>query len=498
MHDFYIKEMGAERLLGSSNLISRHHELDCGQEVVQDQEDKLRKQSQDDSRNHEANCCQNFPSQVNCSDSAVTDAGELSKVAQPHSVNWLKYGRVLNQAAYDGENTDNLCLFADIPYRINSLTMRNGEPGRALTHNVTSKGEGSRHKVTILYVASDAPAHMRKRGALIAKKRIDEYLGRQNKMDIKCETDEIRNASIEAVRSMELKCAVGAVVSDLVDVVLNTGEEERQIQLACDSVYNKVYGSVEYKKHFNIRKSEFEKRIKSTHPTVFHFGGHGNEDGELLVHDDKISTQELCKVVKSAKGYVKLVILASCHSAKIAEAIALDNQGMMTIGTKGVVADKVILAFIGALYAGILAGTEISRAFKEANRKNGNDKFVLYHSSNVGEEGIVLRDIRELNKKERDDSVAEKALSNKEMALGVKRRDTKDNNKMVCIPRNYMIHGDNENRKIDSDNKVSTKQTPNDSSANTIAHDDIGNHSNAQIKPLGCLSSDSMTGWHNR
>lgn len=140
-------------------------------------------------------------------------------------------------------------------------------------------------------------------------------------------------------------------------------EERRVIESVLAAVrYRDWFGSYMYRNVLEL--DDFEKYLKDFQPTIFHFSGHGHEDGELKLENRFIPVDFLARVFADAVSYVKCVTLSSCYSKAQAEEIAKTIP--CVVGTKEEIRHKNAINFVKSFYREIGNGRSINTAYKKA------------------------------------------------------------------------------------------------------------------------------------
>lgn len=123
-----------------------------------------------------------------------------------------------------------------------------------------------------------------------------------------------------------------------------------------------------------VRQQDIRRAIAEERPQIVHFCGHGLENGSLMLEDDGgqnklVSPQGLAQLFQLHTSYVNCILLNTCHSAKLAEAIG--QYINYTIGMNQEIKDKAAIAFAQGFYdaLGYEAPNDLDvfqRAFDEA------------------------------------------------------------------------------------------------------------------------------------
>lgn len=117
------------------------------------------------------------------------------------------------------------------------------------------------------------------------------------------------------------------------------------------------------------RPSDVDVYLTNTRPDVVHFSMHGEPDGlwlcDAYLEPKKYSGQELAAALEGMQ--VKLVVLNTCESEKVAEAIrdAVD----VVIATKKTLSDDHAIVFSEVFYRSLQVGLTIEKAYQAAMRE---------------------------------------------------------------------------------------------------------------------------------
>jgi hypothetical protein len=99
------------------------------------------------------------------------------------------------------------------------------------------------------------------------------------------------------------------------------------------------------------RSGDLLRAMNELRPAVVHFSGHGDQQTAIYLHDGVGGAKPVkgaaLEMMFDATGYARVVVLASCYSAKQAKAIVKSVD--CVIGMKRELGDDVARAFSGAL-----------------------------------------------------------------------------------------------------------------------------------------------------
>ncbi|MBC7876984.1 MAG: TIR domain-containing protein [Anaerolineales bacterium] len=118
--------------------------------------------------------------------------------------------------------------------------------------------------------------------------------------------------------------------------------------------------------HFATRPDDLQQMLLVNRPTIVHFSGHGNKDGEIILMDNNrkpksVNAAALKSLFKTLKDNVRVVILNACYS-KI-QANAISEVIDFVIGMNDSISDDAAIAFSASFYRAIGFGRTIQEAF---------------------------------------------------------------------------------------------------------------------------------------
>ncbi len=130
-----------------------------------------------------------------------------------------------------------------------------------------------------------------------------------------------------------------------------------------------------------IKRVDIYEKISEFKPEIVHFSGHGTyktgplfNGDEFLINTPPPLIDQLIKVLKKGKKYIKLIIFNVCESLTIAKKVSefIDY----TIGIKAIGNDECVTAFSKGFYRTLLKKDSIKNAFD-----NGTTRFFLKHTN---------------------------------------------------------------------------------------------------------------------
>lgn len=126
-------------------------------------------------------------------------------------------------------------------------------------------------------------------------------------------------------------------------------------------------------------------------PVILHFAGHGDDrslslilDQGLLVSQTHLLAEQLATILGTFPDRVRLCVLNTCDSARIAEHLAKTGVVEAAVGWPGRLADDVAIAFSRALYGRLGDGLGLSQAITLACQSCGSpDSPILFTAEGV-------------------------------------------------------------------------------------------------------------------
>lgn len=123
-----------------------------------------------------------------------------------------------------------------------------------------------------------------------------------------------------------------------------------------------------------VRPSDLLATFLEHKPTVVHFSGHGNRQGEIYLEDElgrsaPVGEQALARLFRVASAEVRCVVMSACYSAIQAETISQYID--CVVGVPDNVSDEVARAFSAGFYTALGAGKNLQDAFELGNVQIG-------------------------------------------------------------------------------------------------------------------------------
>jgi hypothetical protein len=115
-----------------------------------------------------------------------------------------------------------------------------------------------------------------------------------------------------------------------------------------------------------VRPDDLMQALLEFEPDIVHFSGHGNQDDEILLEDDRgrpfpVSKDALANLFGVLKDRIGLVVLNACYSLPQARAI-VEHIGC-AVGMQKAFGDEAAIDFASGLYQGLAFGRSIGKAF---------------------------------------------------------------------------------------------------------------------------------------
>jgi hypothetical protein len=154
--------------------------------------------------------------------------------------------------------------------------------------------------------------------------------------------------------------------SDPVDQgTLRLGKEQREIQEQLRQAG--LRSRFIFHSRASVRPKDFSRGLLELRPRIVHFSGHGGPDGSVSLQDESgrsrpVTPEHLAALMELMSEHVDCVVLNSCHSEKLARAIARSIE--YAIGTTGEVEDEAAIAFSIGFYQALGEGCTIEEAFR--------------------------------------------------------------------------------------------------------------------------------------
>lgn len=127
--------------------------------------------------------------------------------------------------------------------------------------------------------------------------------------------------------------------------------------------------SVELQTRWAVRPLDILQAVNELEPTVVHFSGHGSDDDELVLQDDKgqpkfVSKEAIVQTIAVSSDSVKLVVFNTCFSFNQAQEAVKHVDA--AIGMNTTIGDESARVFSSQLYSAIGFGRSIRAAFNQA------------------------------------------------------------------------------------------------------------------------------------
>jgi hypothetical protein len=115
-----------------------------------------------------------------------------------------------------------------------------------------------------------------------------------------------------------------------------------------------------------VRVTDFQNAILRHDPHIIHFSGHGSEDGDIILENQKgrchpVSKQALEGLFKALKGSLCGVVLNACFSAAKAKSIV--KYVDFVIGMSDTIGDEAAATFAASFYQALGYGQSVQTAF---------------------------------------------------------------------------------------------------------------------------------------
>lgn len=127
--------------------------------------------------------------------------------------------------------------------------------------------------------------------------------------------------------------------------------------------------AVQLQTRWAVRPLDILQAINELSPTIVHFSGHGSEQDELVLQDDRgqpklISKQAIVQTISVASESVRLVVFNTCFSFNQAQEAVKHVDAAIGMNTS--IGDEAARVFSSQLYSGIGFGRSIVAAFNQA------------------------------------------------------------------------------------------------------------------------------------
>jgi hypothetical protein len=109
--------------------------------------------------------------------------------------------------------------------------------------------------------------------------------------------------------------------------------------------------------------------MRSTKPTILHFGGHGDRHGRLMLRDHRgepihVEPRGLCRLIHRFASSIRLVVLNACFSEVLAKELASNID--VVIGMHDAIEDETAILFSQSFYEGLATNLSVDAAFDVA------------------------------------------------------------------------------------------------------------------------------------
>lgn len=210
--------------------------------------------------------------------------------------------------------------------------------------------------------------------------------------DVKLSTLEAlrRNHCIVCSRSSsdDYKCALTGKAYKVVDELLGASDEVRILFLAsdpCDSVrlrlseesreiqeklqLSRQRDRFTFETRGSVRPGDISQAMHDFSPSIVHFAGHGEKNGELCFENavgktQLVSPEALANLFELVSTQVDCVVLNACYSET--QASAISRHIPFVIGMNSSIGDAAAIAFSTGFYKALGAGHSIKEAYKFA------------------------------------------------------------------------------------------------------------------------------------
>ncbi|MEA2337589.1 MAG: hypothetical protein QOE82_1596 [Thermoanaerobaculia bacterium] len=118
------------------------------------------------------------------------------------------------------------------------------------------------------------------------------------------------------------------------------------------------------------------KTLRQFSPHVVHFSGH-QDGGDILIAGENgsvtvLTDRELAGMVRSLSETIRMVILDTCHSQRVA--VAISNAVDYVFGVESAIYEHDANDFYGTLYQALAAGKSVASATRQARSRLRNRK----------------------------------------------------------------------------------------------------------------------------
>lgn len=127
--------------------------------------------------------------------------------------------------------------------------------------------------------------------------------------------------------------------------------------------------SIEFSTRWATRASDVLQAINETNPTIIHFSGHGDEDGNLVLLNpdgsaNLVSKEAITMAMTTASDTIRLVVFNACFSE--IQAMSVVENIEAAIGMADSISDDTAIIFAAQLYSSIGFGRSLRQSFNQA------------------------------------------------------------------------------------------------------------------------------------
>jgi hypothetical protein len=144
---------------------------------------------------------------------------------------------------------------------------------------------------------------------------------------------------------------------------LNLDREMRLVEAALTTA--RCRDKFKLEKQTDLQLSDLQTQLMRFQPHIVHFSGHGDNNGSIVVMDDRrpvsVPLKALGDLFAILRDNVRLVVLNGCFSQPLAEQIAQVID--CVIGMNEAIGDGAAIEFARAFYGGLANGKSVHTAF---------------------------------------------------------------------------------------------------------------------------------------
>jgi hypothetical protein len=148
-----------------------------------------------------------------------------------------------------------------------------------------------------------------------------------------------------------------------------------------------------------VRTGDLIGRLDESKPHIVHFSGHGTQEHELILLDERdspatVSRELLAELFRLCRDNLRVVFLNFCHSLPIAEELC--GVVDVVIGTTGPIRDEAARFFAAQFYGSLSSGVTVLDAFDRAmlqlklKKIAGGEVLRLLHADGVAPDQLRL------------------------------------------------------------------------------------------------------------